>query len=85
MDKPQLTRDGDDYLLTWSDGLQAEVRYISQGKDGPRGEVRISSKLVGHLHLAMLNLMSSSSRDMFRRALERTASRAPARRSTCSR
>ena len=71
MDKPQLTRDGDDYLLTWDDGLQAEVRYISQGKDGPRGEVRISSKLVGHLHQAMLNLMSSSSRDMFRRALER--------------
>ncbi len=71
MDKPTLTRDGDDYLLTWADGLQAEVRYISQGRDGPRGEVRISSRLVGHLHQAMLNLMSSSSRDTFRRALER--------------
>lgn len=71
MDKPQLTRDGDDYLLVWPDGLQAEVRYIAQSRDGPRGEVRISSKLVGHLHQAMLNLMSSSSRDAFRRALER--------------
>ena len=71
MDKPQLTRDGDDYLLAWPDGLQAEVRYIAQSRDGPRAEVRISSKLVGHLHQSMLNLMSASSRDTFRKALER--------------
>ncbi|KKN34801.1 hypothetical protein LCGC14_0789810, partial [marine sediment metagenome] len=71
MDAPILTKEGEDYRLTWPNGLEAEVRYLTQGRDGPRGEVRVSSKLVGHLHQSMLNLMSGSSRDTFRKALER--------------
>ena len=69
MDAPLLTKEGEDYRLTWPGGLEAEVRYLAQGRDGPRAEVRVSSKLIGHLHQSMLNLMSASSRETFRKAL----------------
>ena len=71
MTKPEIRHEGEDILLSWPDGIEAEVRDIQQWRDGPRAEVRVSSRLQepGHLHQAMLNLMSSSSRDTFRRIL----------------
>lgn len=75
---PTLRREGDDLRFTWDTGASVIVRDIAAGgTNGPRGEVWARDDLLDvHLHAAMLNLLSTSSKKDFVRAL---AARDPAR------
>jgi hypothetical protein len=70
VNRPELRHEGDDIVFTWGEGIEATVRDIHDSRDGPRAEVRLGSKLQGHLHYAMLNLLSTNSRETYRRALQ---------------
>lgn len=71
MNRPEIRKEGDDIVFGWQEGVEATVRDLHDSKDGPRAEVRVSSKVQGHLHYAMLNLLSTNSRESYRKALER--------------
>lgn len=70
MKPPSLRVQGEDYIFEWSDApISVTVRDISVGRDGPRAEVWAVHTVAGHLHAGMLNLLSTSSKQTFIKAL----------------
>lgn len=67
---PTLHREGDDLIFTWEQaGISVEVRDMTIGRDGPRAEVWARQTIGGHLHCGMLNLLSTSSKAGFVKAV----------------
>ena len=67
---PTLHREGDDLIFTWEQaGISIEVRDMTLGRDGPRAEVWARQVVGGHLHCGMLNLLSTSSKAGFIKAV----------------
>lgn len=67
---PELTREADDLIFQWAaDGVCVIVRDIaSSASNGPRAEVWAQYIDGDHLHAAMLNLLSTSSKRDFIKA-----------------
>lgn len=67
---PTLRREGDDLIFTWEQaGAQVLVRDLAIGRDGPRAEVWARHFPDVHLHVGMLNLLSTTSKANFIRAV----------------
>ena len=65
-----MLREGDDLVFTWESlSAQVTVSDITSGRDGPRAEVRARHLIAGHLHAAMLNFLSTSSKSTFIKAV----------------
>ena len=68
--RPEMRREGDDYIFCWEqEAAEVTVRDIGVGRDGPRAEVWARHLIAGHLHAAMLNLLSTSSKTGFVKAV----------------
>lgn len=67
---PEVRREGDDLIFVWDSlSVQATVSDITSGRDGPRAEVRARHLISGHLHAAMVNLLSTTSKLTFTKAV----------------
>ncbi len=67
---PDVRQEGRDIHLSWNGLLvEATVSDIISARDGPKAEVWVRHKTAGHIHGAMLNLMSTSGRVTFTKAL----------------
>ncbi len=68
---PEMKREGQDIVFTWAiEGAQITVKDITiTGRDGPRAEVWARDTTVGHLHVGMMNLLSTTSKHTFIKAV----------------
>ena len=66
-----MRREGQDIVFTWGpEGVIVTVKDISSGgRDGPRAEVWARDTIAGHLHAGMMNLLSTTSKHTFTKAV----------------
>ena len=75
---PDMQQEGTSYVFQWKElALRATVAEIEQWRDGPRAEVTITDMHGGHLHMAMLNLLSTNSKLTLLKTLRQRDSAAP--------
>src|SRR3972149_8602374 len=68
--RPEMRQEGTDYVFSWEPtDIRVIVRDLYSGRDGPRGEISVVGLHTGHLHSAMLNLLSSTSKAGLTKAL----------------
>ena len=78
MSAPEIRREGDLYRLSWpSEKVEIDVCRLHDGREGLSGEVAVRADLPGlrspHLHLARLNLLSTTARKTLVALLETRA------------
>lgn len=67
---PNMTPVGQDYVFTWTPtAIQVTVSNLTMSRDGPRAEVFVRDMHAGHLHAGMLNLLSTTGKHSFVKAL----------------
>src|SRR3990167_3354359 len=70
LEPPDLRREGLDYVFHWAaPRITVTIRDVASGRDGPRAEIVVSDP-TGHIHTGLLNLLSTSGKATFIKALK---------------